>query len=140
MSVLCCAATCISKIRNSKDQNLRRWKTETTEWCRLTDENRDMIRRKPIPISAFELRIFNVVPFASTHKQGSSMYFLCIKCVTITLVDYSLSFVLKKQVKHLTNLNQTIKDAHYFVSDIKIITTNQITRLVINNDEFWNKF
>lgn len=41
-----------------------------------TDENKEMISRKPSPISAFEESMLRVVVFDSTQTQGSSKYFL----------------------------------------------------------------
>ena len=41
-------------------------------------ESREIIRRKPIAISACDERMLRVVVFDSTHTQGSSKYFLII--------------------------------------------------------------
>lgn len=59
-----------------------------------THESSEMIRTKPIPISACEDSMLRVVVLDSTHKQGSSKYFLFNSVVTWW--DYNTNTKYKK--------------------------------------------
>ena len=51
-------------------------------------ENKEIIRRKPSPISACEDSILRVVVFDSTQTQGSSKYFLFTEKEKIRLLKW----------------------------------------------------
>ena len=53
-------------------------KTNQRQWFQATNESKDIIKRKPFPISTCEESMLSVVVFDSTQTQGSSKYFLFI--------------------------------------------------------------
>ena len=70
-----------------------------------TYDNREIIRRKPSPISACEVSMLRVVELDSTHTHASSKYFLSPKEKLLKMFYvYNTSYNMQ-----ITNINTYIK-------------------------------